>query len=206
MCNVYLPVFIHNCSMSYYNLLCKFELILLCCQYLSICMDPLTYHHWKSIELYQVSFVDDKEVYLVLQLIEKSPNLLELQIYVSNFNILNFLLTPVDMKLNMFVCSSTSLSAKRDPLDFWYRKSHLLISSFVGWKLWRWSVYLVCHFEMNFIEYLQHSPGLETMSMHWGCVCRKMIAIFDMLRFCRRPHERRSFLILIKHEMCYSFT
>lgn len=56
-------------------------------QYLSIGNEqgnfPVTYQNLKFIELYQVSFEDMKELFVVLRLIVSSPNLEELQISVS---------------------------------------------------------------------------------------------------------------------------
>ncbi|KAL7001314.1 hypothetical protein U1Q18_002464 [Sarracenia purpurea var. burkii] len=48
---------------------------------------PVTYHHLKIIELYQVNFEDLEEILVVLRLIVNSPNLQELQISVSNLKL-----------------------------------------------------------------------------------------------------------------------
>lgn len=56
-------------------------------KYLSIGNDPgqlpITYNNLETIQLYQVSFEDMKEILVVLRLITSSPNLKELQISVS---------------------------------------------------------------------------------------------------------------------------
>ena len=44
---------------------------------------PITYNNLKTLELYEVSFEDMKEILVVLRLIANSPNLKELQISVS---------------------------------------------------------------------------------------------------------------------------
>lgn len=44
----------------------------------------MMYHHLKVLELYQVSFEDMKEIYVVLRLILSSPNLEQLLISVRN--------------------------------------------------------------------------------------------------------------------------
>lgn len=69
-------------------------------KYLSIGNDPrprpIMYNKLETIELYQVSFEDMKEILVVLRLITSSPNLKELQISVSPYSLqkwrkLNFL-------------------------------------------------------------------------------------------------------------------
>lgn len=58
-------------------------------KYLSIGNDPgqlpITYSKLETIELYQVSFEDMKEILVVLRLITSSPNLKELQISVCPY-------------------------------------------------------------------------------------------------------------------------
>ncbi|KAG8366513.1 hypothetical protein BUALT_Bualt17G0087800 [Buddleja alternifolia] len=106
--------------------------------------DSITYHHLKSIELYQVSFDDMKEVLVVLQLIVSSPNLKELQISGS---------------------SNTSSAVRGPDLQFWEEKFSLdcRLRQLKTVKLT--DVSGVPH-EMKFIKYLlQHSPCLEKMSI-----------------------------------------
>lgn len=58
-------------------------------QYLSIGNDSrhlaIAYNNLKTIELYQVSFEDMKEILVVIRLITSSPNLKELQVSVSPY-------------------------------------------------------------------------------------------------------------------------
>ncbi|XP_073135313.1 F-box/FBD/LRR-repeat protein At1g13570-like [Henckelia pumila] len=134
--------------------------------------NPLTYHHLKNIELHQVSFVDDEEIYLVLRLIENSPNLLELQISVS----------------------SNPLARTKDrDLDFWARK---ISSDFLFQRLKTVKIIGVYGgpLEISFIEYLlRHSPCLELMSITRRLCTpeRKLKIVLDIAR-CRRKSPRAS--------------
>lgn len=105
---------------------------------------PITYHHLKFIELYQVSFDDVKEVLVVLQLIVNSPNLKALQISGS---------------------SNTSAATQAPDLQFWDEKfsTDCMLRQLKTVKLT--DVSGVPH-EMKFIKFLlEHSPSLEEMSI-----------------------------------------
>ncbi|XP_073055078.1 F-box/FBD/LRR-repeat protein At1g13570-like isoform X2 [Primulina eburnea] len=136
--------------------------------------NPLTYQHLKFIEFHQVSFVDEKEVYLVLRLIENSPNLLELQISGS----------------------SNPLAATKDcDLDFWARK---ISSDFLFHRLETVKMIGVYGgpLELSFMEYLlKRSPRLEIMRIRLRLCTpkRKFKILCDMLRF-RRKSPRASVL------------
>ncbi|KAK4430140.1 F-box/FBD/LRR-repeat protein [Sesamum alatum] len=105
---------------------------------------PITYHHLKFIELYQVSFDDIKEVLVVLQLIMNSPNLKALQISGS---------------------SNTTAATRAPDLQFWDEKlsTDCTLGQLKTVKLT--DVSGVPH-EMKFIKFLlEHSPSLEEMSV-----------------------------------------
>ncbi|XP_073050051.1 F-box/FBD/LRR-repeat protein At1g13570 [Primulina eburnea] len=128
--------------------------------------NSFTYHHLKFIELYQVSFDDEKEVCVVLQLIENSPNLLELQISGS---------------------STSSAATRNIDLDFWDRK----LSSdcmFQRLKTVKMADVFGVPSELNFIKYLlEHSPVLESMSVTPSLYVRdrRLSMSIDMLSFRR---------------------
>ncbi|KAJ7943257.1 F-box/FBD/LRR-repeat protein [Quillaja saponaria] len=116
-------------------------------KYLSIGNDlgrlPLTYNHLKTIELYEVSFEDMKEMLVVLCLITSSPNLVELHVSCSN-----------------------SPAATDDPdLDFWEKKrsSDCLFNRLKVVEMTDMSGGLQ---EMEFMKFLLgNSPVLEIMSI-----------------------------------------
>ncbi|KAI3467181.1 hypothetical protein Pfo_023844 [Paulownia fortunei] len=105
---------------------------------------PITYHHLKFVELYQVSFDDIKEVMVVLQLIVNSPNLKALQISGS---------------------SNTSSAMRAPDLQFWNEKFSIGCTLHQLKTVKLTDVSGVPH-EMKFIKYLlEHSPSLEEMSI-----------------------------------------
>ncbi|KAF7808969.1 F-box/FBD/LRR-repeat protein [Senna tora] len=118
-------------------------------KYLSIGNDPgqlpLTYSNLETIELYQVSFEDMKEILVVLRLITSSPNLKELQISQGSSNI------------------PTATDAP--DLDFW-RKECPSDCTLKKLKLVKLTDMCGVPHEMEFIKYLLgSSPVLETMSI-----------------------------------------
>ncbi|KAL3824024.1 hypothetical protein ACJIZ3_020053 [Penstemon smallii] len=105
---------------------------------------PITYHHLRFIELYQVSFDDMKEVLVVLQLIVNSPNLQELQISGS---------------------SNTSATVGAPDLEFWDENFSIDCTLHRLKKVKLTDVSGVEH-EMKFIQFLlENSPVLEVMSI-----------------------------------------
>lgn len=117
-------------------------------KYLSIGEDPeglqITYNHLKTIELYQVSFEDMKEILVVLRLITNSPNLKELQISGS---------------------SNTLAAIEAPDLDFWSAQCPQGCS-FKQLKSVKMTDMSGVPHEMQFIKFLlANSPVLKTLSI-----------------------------------------
>ncbi|XP_044490563.1 F-box/FBD/LRR-repeat protein At1g13570-like isoform X1 [Mangifera indica] len=117
-------------------------------KYLSIGNDPgrlpITYSHLHTIELYEVSFEDMKELLVVFRLITNSPNLKELQI--SGL-------------------SNTSAAVEADDLDVW-EKECPSDCTFKQLKLVKMTDMSGVLHEMELIKFLlKSSPVLEIMSI-----------------------------------------
>ncbi|KAF2312779.1 hypothetical protein P3X46_031262 [Hevea brasiliensis] len=127
---------------------------------------PITYSYLKTIELYQVSFEDMKEILVVLRLITNSPNLKELQISGS----------------------SNALAAIEAPdLDFWIKECPK-DCTFEKLKIVKMTEMSGVPHEMEFIKFLLgNSPVLEMMSIT-PCVYvmdGKLNMLIELLRFRR---------------------
>ncbi|XP_052200547.1 F-box/FBD/LRR-repeat protein At1g13570 [Diospyros lotus] len=139
-------------------------------KYLSIGNDlgklPITYHHLKIIELYQVSFDDMKEILVILRLIMNSPCLQELQI--SDSSNLSVALEPPDL----------GFWEEESPCDHKFRLLKTVkITDMSG----------VPH-EMEFIKFLlESSPVLETMNIvpSVNATDGKFNTLVELLRFRR---------------------
>lgn len=148
-------------------------------KYLSIGDDPgripLTYCHLKIIELYQVSFEDMKEVFVLLRLITNSPNLKELRISGS----------------------SNALAAREaTDLDFWENEcySHCVFERLKVVKMTEISG--VPH-EMEFIKFLlENSPVLEMVSIACSFVMEERLSMLvELVRF-RRASPRAEIVFI----------
>ncbi|XP_019149820.1 PREDICTED: F-box/FBD/LRR-repeat protein At1g13570 [Ipomoea nil] len=116
-------------------------------KYLSIGNDegsnPMIYNHLKVLELYQVSFEDMKEIYVVLRMILSSPNLEQLLI------------------------SGSTITASTDihDLEFW-EKGLPADCTFHKLKVVKISDFSAVLHEMAFIKFLLlNSPVLESMTI-----------------------------------------
>ncbi|GAV80216.1 F-box domain-containing protein/LRR_2 domain-containing protein/FBD domain-containing protein [Cephalotus follicularis] len=139
-------------------------------KYLSIGDDPgklpVTYSHLKTVELYQVSFEDRKEILVVLRLITNCPNLKELQISGSS-NAMAFIEAPEYVLLE-----------KEYPTDCTFERLTLV-------KMTEMSG---VPYEMEFIKFLlANSPVLETLSIT-PCIYVKdgrLDMLIELVRFRR---------------------
>lgn len=149
-------------------------------KYLSIGYDlgklAITYNHLKVIELYQVSFEDMREIYVVLRLITSSPNLEELQMSGS----------------------SNALVAMEAPdLDLWEIEAHSKCT-FEKLKHVKMTEMSNVPHEMEFIKFLLcRSPVLERMSIA-PCVYvmdGRLNMLIELVRF-RRASARAEILFI----------
>ncbi|XP_015894253.3 F-box/FBD/LRR-repeat protein At1g13570 isoform X1 [Ziziphus jujuba] len=149
-------------------------------KYLSIGHDlgrlTITYSHLKVIELYQVSFEDMKEIFVVLRLITSSPNLEELHISGS---------------------SNTLAAIEALDLDLWEKES-LSKCTFPKLKLVKMTEMSGVPHEMEFIKFLLgSSPELEIMSiMPCGYVVDgRLNMLIELVKF-RRASARAEILFI----------
>ncbi|RVW44667.1 F-box/FBD/LRR-repeat protein [Vitis vinifera] len=138
---------------------------------------PITYHHLKNIELYQVSFEDIKEILVILRLIIYSPNLEELQISGS---------------------SNTSVSPEVLDLDFWENECPLDCAFKCLQTVKMTDISGLPH-EMRFIKFLlENSPILEIMSITPSvyAIEGRMHMVTELLEFRRvSPQAKIKFVL-----------
>ncbi|KDP31450.1 hypothetical protein JCGZ_11826 [Jatropha curcas] len=127
---------------------------------------PITYNHLKTIELYQVSFEDMKEILVVLHLIMNSPNLKELQISGS---------------------SNTLAAIEAPDLDFWI-KDCPKDCTFEKLRVVKMTDMSGVPHEMEFMKFLlANSPMLEMMSIAPSVYVMdgRLNMLIELLRFRR---------------------